>query len=682
MGGRLFKKYALIFSALVGFSLLASGVLGIYFSYQENKQALILLQQEKAQAAAQRIGQYLIDLEHDIAATTEPKKGVAPLDQRITEIGLLRRIGALREISLLDPQGKEVLWVSRRTPDVKRSGRDYSVTSWFSQVQSGRPYRSPVYLRDDALYMTLAMAVGPQAAGITVAEIDLEFLLEGISRIKVGESGLAYAVDEHGHLIAHPDIGLVLKHSSVAALPQVQVALKNRLDPSLAGVDARDLDGRAVLTSFGVIPYLNWLVFVQQPLAEAYRPLVARAVRSALVVLAGMVLTVLATVALVGKMVQPIRALRNGTKRIARGVFDQPIVVQTGDELEELAQEFNRMAEQLRDSYASLEQKVAQRTRALLQSEQSLKEAQQIAGLGSYVFDVKTNVWTSSGVLNTLLGIGDGYQHTPTGWTALLHPHDRKAMVKYFTTEIIGKGRAFDKVFRIIRQSDQAQRWVHGLGNVVTDAQGQVLKVQGTIQDITERKHMEDQVRQLAFYDALTELPNRRLLNDRLGQCLTASQRKGHFGALMFLDLDNFKPLNDCHGHAVGDLLLIEVARRLKNSVRKADTVARFGGDEFVVMLCDLDVSKDEASAEARAVAGKIGQSLSEPYHLTCQPEGQASTVIVHHCSASIGVKMFGGPAEGAPQAPDDILKAADMAMYQAKAEGRNLIRIHDGAAA
>jgi len=361
MGGRLFRKYALIFSALVGLSLLLSGVLNIYFSYQENKQALILLQQEKAQAAAQRIGQYLTDLEHDIAATNEPKKGVAPLDQRITEIELLRRIRALREISLLDPQGKEVLWVSRLAADVRRSGRDFSEASWFNQVKTGRPYRSPVYFRDDALFMTVVMAVGPQAAGITVAEVDLEFLLEGISRIKVGESGLAYAVDEQGHLIAHPDMGLVLKHSSMAALPQVQMALKNPLDPSLAGVDARDLAGGAVLTSFGVIPYLNWLIFVQQPLAEAYRPLVYRAVRSALLVLVGMVLTVLATVALVGKMVRPIRALRSGAKQIAQGVFDRPIVVRTGDELEELAEEFNRMAKQLSDSYASLERKVEQR---------------------------------------------------------------------------------------------------------------------------------------------------------------------------------------------------------------------------------------------------------------------------------------------------------------------------------
>ncbi|HOE42492.1 MAG TPA: diguanylate cyclase [Rhodoferax sp.] len=671
MGSKLFKKYALIFSALVGFSLLASGLLGISFSYQENKQALIRLQREKAQSAAQRIAQYLTDLEQKMIATAEPESGGLALDQRKAEIQMLRRTPAFKVIRLLEPNGKEVLQVSRRTPDVVGSGRDFSDAKWFAEVKSGRPYRSQVYLLDGALYMTIAMTVGPPAAGITVAEVDLEFLLDGISRIKSGESGLAYVVDEQGHLIAHPDIGLVLKHTNMAVLPQVQTALRNRSETGLADVDGHDLEGRRVLTSFGLIPYLNWFVFVEQSLSEAYAPLVSQAVQSALLVLVGMVLTVLATVVLVRKMVSPIQALRDGAKRIGQGVFNQHIVLRTGDELEELGDEFNRMADQLHDSYTSLEQKVEQRTRALLQSEQRLREAQQIAGLGSYVFDLSANAWTSSDVLNTLLGIDENYQHTAQGWTALLHPEDRKLLVRYFNQDILGGGQTFDKVFRIIRQSDQAERWVHGLGKVSCDAQGRVRKVQGTIQDITERKQMEDQIRQLAFYDALTALPNRRLLSDRLGQCLIGSQRNGFFGALMFLDLDNFKQINDLHGHAAGDSLLVEVAVRLKACVRKADTVARFGGDEFVVMLCELDRDKAQSSILAQAVAEKIGSSLSEPYHLTLTAEGQQPTTIIHHGSASIGVFVFGDQTSDV----NNILKNADVAMYQAKAAGRNTIR-------
>ena len=206
----LFKKYVLIFGAITGGSLLLSGLLGINSSYQESRRALFELQHEKAGTAAARIGEYLFAIEQKIGMTAMPRRGVSALEQRASEIQLLRRTRAFNQITLLDPSGKEYLRVSRRAADLVRSGRDLSHSDFFRQVKSGRPYRGPVYFRDGAVYMTIAMAVGPEDAGITVAEIDLEFLLEGITRIKVGDSGHAYAVDAEGRLIAHPDIRLVL----------------------------------------------------------------------------------------------------------------------------------------------------------------------------------------------------------------------------------------------------------------------------------------------------------------------------------------------------------------------------------------------------------------------------------------------------------------------------------------
>lgn len=189
--------------------------------------------------------------------------------------------------------------------------------------------------------------------------------------------------------------------------------------------------------------------------------------------------------------------------------------------------------------------------------------------------------------------------------------------------------------------------------------------------DITERKQMEEQVRQLAFHDSLTKLPNRRLLNDRLIQAMAASKRSGRYGALMFLDLDNFKPLNDTYGHVVGDLLLIQVADRLRSCVREMDTVARFGGDEFVVILSELDTDRAKSSSQVSIVAEKIRVTLAEPYTLTIRHDGRADTIIKHHCSASIGVALFFDHEAST----DDILKWADTAMYQAKEAGRNSIR-------
>jgi diguanylate cyclase (GGDEF)-like protein/PAS domain S-box-containing protein len=210
--------------------------------------------------------------------------------------------------------------------------------------------------------------------------------------------------------------------------------------------------------------------------------------------------------------------------------------------------------------------------------------------------------------------------------------------------------------------------------STVRDAQGQVRQYVAQFSDISERKLMEDQVRQLAFYDSLTGLPNRRLLDDRLKQALVAAKRSGLFGAVIFLDLDNFKPLNDTHGHAVGDLL-VEVARRLAACVREVDTVARFGGDEFVVLLGELDVSRKASMAQAGIVAEKIRASLAAPYELHVEKSADMPlSTVVHHCSASIGVVVFSSEQIN----PHEVLKWADMAMYQAKDAGRNAIRFHE----
>jgi diguanylate cyclase (GGDEF)-like protein len=163
----------------------------------------------------------------------------------------------------------------------------------------------------------------------------------------------------------------------------------------------------------------------------------------------------------------------------------------------------------------------------------------------------------------------------------------------------------------------------------------------GLVTDITERKKMEAQIHQLAFYDELTSLANRRLLKDRLNLAMSSSKRTQQYGAVMILDLDNFKPLNDAHGHLVGDLLLIEAANRMTRCVREIDTVARFGGDEFVVMLNGLDTDKAVSTLQAKTIAEKICSLLAEPYFLATSQGESADSIIKYCCSASVGVAMF-----------------------------------------
>ena len=195
----------------------------------------------------------------------------------------------------------------------------------------------------------------------------------------------------------------------------------------------------------------------------------------------------------------------------------------------------------------------------------------------------------------------------------------------------------------------------------------------GWFYDITDRKLAEDQIHDLAFYDVLTHLPNRRLFNDRLEQTMIASKRSNRYAAVFVLDMDNFKSLNDHYGHMAGDLLLVEVASRLGSCVRAMDTVSRFGGDEFVILLKELDLDKAESTSQARLVAEKIRVSLAEPYVLTIKNETDLDIVIRHHCTASIGVMVFLDHEES----PVHILQWADVAMYRAKDSGKNQIRFY-----
>ncbi len=209
--------------------------------------------------------------------------------------------------------------------------------------------------------------------------------------------------------------------------------------------------------------------------------------------------------------------------------------------------------------------------------------------------------------------------------------------------------------------------WMSISGAPIFDAAGRFTGYRGIGRNISGRKHAEEKIEKLAFYDVLTGLPNRRLLMDRLQYALAVSGRDQARGALLFIDLDNFKDLNDTQGHDVGDMLLQQVAQRLVACVRESDTVARLGGDEFVVMLQNLDSAALQATAQVELVGKKILSSLNQAYHLGA---------LEHHSTPSIGIALF----EDLHQSVDELLKQADLAMYESKAAGRNTLRFFDPA--
>lgn len=300
----------------------------------------------------------------------------------------------------------------------------------------------------------------------------------------------------------------------------------------------------------------------------------------------------------------------------------------------------------------------------LRQSQERLNEAQQVALLGNYEWDVvHDRLWWSDQHWR-LWGIEPRPDQLPDAalYQHGIHPDDfeqAQATVKH----AIKERASFVSEYRVV-WPDGSVHDIRSIGRVLVDAQGKVSRMIGTVQDITERRIAEQKIQWLAFYDELTKLPNRRLASDRLGQALVASQRSRERGAIMMLDLDNFKTLNDTQGHDAGDRLLVEAASRIKGCVRQQDTVARFGGDEFVVLIEGLDTDEAAAAAHAEGVAEKIRVAFDAPFNTSGGERGFRTT-------CSIGVALFSGQA----QPMDELLKQADVALYQAKGAGRNTVR-------
>ncbi len=371
----LFPKYTLLIIALVGSLLVASGAVGLYFSYHENQDSLVALQFEKAQAAATRIEQYVLDIEQQVSWTALPGMDASadPAElRRIDYLKLLRQAPAITEVAWIDGKGVEQLRVSRLAMDSLGRGTDHSAAPLFTVPMAGKVFHSPVSFRKETEpYMTVARRAGP-GGGVTAVDVNLKFVWEVVSRIKIGEAGLAYVVDDKGALIAHPDISLVLKKTDLSKLPQVAVAIGAKAQRAAGDADmvekARNARGERVLAAHAAIPTLGWTVFVESPRSEAFAPLYDTLARMALVLAAGLGLSVVASFYLARTLVRPIRAIQDGAERVAEGDLNHHIEVKSGDELEVLAGQFNRMSEELKASYSGLERKVDERTAELQES--------------------------------------------------------------------------------------------------------------------------------------------------------------------------------------------------------------------------------------------------------------------------------------------------------------------------
>ncbi|HVJ72831.1 MAG TPA: GAF domain-containing protein, partial [Casimicrobiaceae bacterium] len=364
---RLFRKYFVLILALVTGALLIPSSISYYFSRGETLDALHAVQREKALAAASRIEQYIVQVQSQLRGAALPQLGADGSEQRRLEfLKLLKQVPDVTDIAYLGADGCEKMQVSRLSMDAQGEClRDRTRDPAFREPTGSKPWYGPVYFRKETEpYMQIAVRSGGDSGPATVADVNLKFMWDVITRIRAGQKGKAFVVDSAGYLIADPDIGLVLRKTDLSTLPHVKAALDGRSADD-AVVLTRDVVGVDVLSAHANVEPLGWKVFVEQPTSEVLAPLDASILRIGILLLAGMVISALVALFLARGMARPIRTLQEGAELIGEGKLDHRIDIKTGDELEVLAGQFNRMTASLRESYAGLERKVDERTAEL-----------------------------------------------------------------------------------------------------------------------------------------------------------------------------------------------------------------------------------------------------------------------------------------------------------------------------
>ena len=362
----LFWKYAAYFAGLVGALLVVSGAVGGYFAYRESVAALEALQLAKAHFAATEITSFMRSVQdavHASVAKFDIAGEIDAEDLRIELVALLRHHPSISELHWIGPDGEERFALSRFGLNVADSKRNWSDDPRFLGARGAMRYLGQVYFREETEpYVSVA---GSRHASVLDAEVSLKHVWDVVSQARPVAGEMAYVVDRNGLLIAHPDIGLVLGKTDLSRVAHVRRVLDQ--DPRETAVfsDARNISGVPVVSTAVPIEHLGWTVFAEQPLAESYRPVYASMARSVVLVLLGIAAAIAASLLLARRMVRPIRAIEEHARQLGEGDLRSGIAVRTGDELEALANQFNRMAARLQETYALQEVRIAERTRDL-----------------------------------------------------------------------------------------------------------------------------------------------------------------------------------------------------------------------------------------------------------------------------------------------------------------------------
>jgi signal transduction histidine kinase/CheY-like chemotaxis protein len=398
---RIVRRYFLIFATLVGGLLWAGIIVEMGFRFQETYRNLEVIHGQMAELAALRIQNYIDGVAETVRMAAQPRRLA---DGKITDDyiadlhSLLRNVPAIRDAVAVGLDGREQLRVSRIGSSFPDASADHTATPYFAVARSGRTYFGPVVFPSDTFEPRILVAVPiepfrGEVIGVLAARVNVRYVWDVVQEIRVGKSGYVYVVSETGTLVAHPDLHLVLQRKDLSGFPQV-AALRDSEGTAAGPAVYRNFDGRWVLASHVRIPNVGWAVMVERPLLEAYAPLLVSLARTGGILLVACLMTVGAAVLLGRRVVRPIEILRGGAARLESGDLQARLDVKTGDEFEELAEDFNRMAGRLQDSYGDLETRVQSRTRELAQSVGELKALGEVGQAVNSTLDLEVVLTT------------------------------------------------------------------------------------------------------------------------------------------------------------------------------------------------------------------------------------------------------------------------------------------------
>ena len=657
-------KTAGLVSLLVAGILLLTAVLADRYFVKNFRESIATHQFSLVSAMAAEIDSKLLAAQGQIVAVAGSVTPEMLADPAVMDQYLASQPATLETfdngIFLFSPAGK-LLTGTGMEPHMQ--GRDYSYREYYQEaVRTGKPYISRPFVSTQAHGHPIIMLAVPIAgdegslAALLVGSLDLlgKNFLARLTELKVGDNGYLYLFGRDRTMILHPDPSRILAND-------VPVGANRLFDLAIEGFEGSgetvNSRGLHIFASFKQLQSTDWILAANYPLAEAYAP-ISRARRYFLAGLAGMlVLSVLSVWMFMGRLTRPLLQIITSAREIGEGKEGfEPLPVAARDEIGVLARAFNRMM-------AVIEQQ----KEAIREQKEFAENLLKHAAAPIFVIDADHRVVIWNRACEELTGLRAAEVKGTDGYWRAFYQQPRHCLADFAVSGAAeGLAAGYEQPVRstLVEEGLQAEGWrVMNSGQrrylsfnaaPIRNKRGEIVAAIQTLEDLTERKETEKRLEQMAHFDVVTDLPNRALFFDRLEQGVAASVRYGHPLGLLYLDLDGFKQVNDSAGHDAGDQVLAAVARRLEKCVRRSDTVARVGGDEFTVILTHVT-----GEAEAKMVAGRILDALDAPFVL-----GDRTFAL----GASIGISLC--PACG--HDADTLVQQADIAMYRIKGVGKN----------